>query len=109
LAIDNDHPFIDSIKKYPTVTQPQNRRIKRNLPDGQMGNSEVEYMNLERGRIIYQGPCKINLVVQNKKTLNQEKYCLMLVRKKKTIKSLRFLGWFQMVAYISYRTFKRFG
>ena len=47
-------PFVDSLyAKYPH-SQLQTSGQAVGLPKGQMGNSEVGYMNLGAGRIVYQ-------------------------------------------------------
>ena len=58
-------PILDRLyKEYPT-SKISASGLDVGLPDGQMGNSEVEHLTIGSGRIIFQDLTKINKSIDN--------------------------------------------
>ena len=85
-------PTIDMLmKKYPNSTLEASGKAV-GLPVGQMGTSEVGYMNLGSGRVAMQPLEAITASIENKEILNNEKILEVINHVKKNNSNLHLFG-----------------
>jgi 2,3-bisphosphoglycerate-independent phosphoglycerate mutase len=66
------------------------------LPEGQMGNSEVGHMNIGAGRVVYQDLVKINIAMSGNGTFEvQTEVLAAFLHAKENNKQISFYGFCQ--------------
>ena len=92
-AIQNANtPFVSSLyAKYPNTTLTTCGELV-DLPDGQMGNSEVGHLNLGAGRIVYQELQRINVAIRDESFFKNEVLLKAIRYSKENKKPLHLIG-----------------
>ncbi|KAF0133643.1 MAG: 2 3-bisphosphoglycerate-independent phosphoglycerate mutase [Candidatus Saganbacteria bacterium] len=88
-------PFIaDLFKKYP-FSKLECSGLAVGLPEGTMGNSEVNHLNMGAGRVVYQSIERINVAIENGSFFNNQALIVAVNNCKQNNSTLHLMGILQ--------------